>query len=503
MAPRHPLGVVRLCVAEAFERFSYYTMAAVLVLFLAGSTAHGGFGWKDADAIAYYGTYVGLLWLMPLFGGWAADRWTGARRAVLGGALSISIGQLLMAGPALLPTLVGFFTGVPVERVLASAAVPLGELRPSAAVMAQLQQAAVLAYPANGTAAFEAARMAYTLSAIAFPLGLALLAIGVGFLKPNITVMLGNRYASDDPHRDRGFTLFYVAINVGGVLAGLVAGLVAERIGWSFGFLLAAVAMAIGFVILATSDALRDDAASVVAREPARPASDATPRLPRGPLLYVLAMTAAAVVFWGAYMQSGGVLNLFIYNRVDREIFGFVVPAAWLFVLTPAFVVLFGLGFQSVLDRYSARRGEIDTIWRFAGGLVLAAIAFLILTAASAAGAPTDLVAIIWPVLIYLILAIAELSLSPAGNAMAARYVPPSIAGRMMAIWFLCYAGGSVLSGYLGVLATRLGMPTMLAGTATLLLLTAAVLIVMRRPLNAWIGARGETPSGVAVQTPR
>jgi len=199
MAPRHPRGVVRLCVVEAFERFSYYTMAAVLVLFLAGSTAHGGFGWKDAEAIAYYGTYVGLLWLMPLFGGWAADRWTGARRAVLGGALSISIGQLLMASPALLPALVGFFTGVPVERVLASAAVPLGELRPSAAVMAQLQQAAVLAYPANGTAAFEAARMAYTLSAIAFPLGLALLAIGVGFLN---VVLLAPGGTSFDAYED-------------------------------------------------------------------------------------------------------------------------------------------------------------------------------------------------------------------------------------------------------------------------------------------------------------
>jgi proton-dependent oligopeptide transporter, POT family len=488
----YPAGVLRLCVTESFERFSYYTMATVLVLFLAGSPASGGFGWSAGEAVTFYGTYMGLLWIAPLAGGWVADRWLGARRAVLCGAVAIALGQLMMSSPALLPGAVAWATGVPVDAALAQGGVPLGRVAVDESALRQLEETTRILCSTNLECHARAGlvRLAYYGSAYTFLLGLALLAVGGALLKPSITVMLGQCYRHDDPHRDRGFTLFYVAINIGAVLAGIISGWMAERLGWAIGFMLAASAMGVGIVVLATGASLRlaapVPAAQAMSFSGRLPQSD---RLPRGPLIYVLVLTVVATVFWGAYMQSGGILNLYIYEKVDRSLGAFVVPATWFAVLAPLFVVLAGPVFQTRMDAFAARGRPVDTVRRFIIALILASAAFLTLAAVATVHAPDDRIPMLWPIAIYLVLAIAELALSPAGNAMAARYVPPGLAARMMSIWFLCYAGGSVLAGYLGAVAAGIGMARMCVLTAGLLVLAAVILQLSRDHLTGLVSS--------------
>jgi POT family proton-dependent oligopeptide transporter len=421
-------------------------------------------------------------------------------RAVILGALGIAAGQMLMGSPALLPRLAAALTGTPVVQILAEAGVPLGHLRIDATTESALRDATALA--CNETASctggadqvFGLVRIVYRACAYAFPLGLALLALGTGLLKPNITAMLGSRYLPDDPRRDRGFTLFYVAINVGGVVAGILSGWFAERLGWSFGFILAAGAMMLGYAVLVGARSLRQAGVAAASTSPdagaARVSGADDVRLPRGPLLYVGSLAAIATIFFGAYMQSGGVLNLYIYEHVDRKIGGFLVPAAWFFILTPAFVVALGPVFQSVVEGTARRWRPLGTIDRFHGGFALATVAFLLLAYGAASRNSGEMLHFVWPIAIYLVLALAELSISPAGNAMASRYVPARASGRMMAIWFLCYAGGSLLSGYLGSLADAIGIVAMLLLTAGLLISAAATLQIVRRKLDGLVDAQ-------------
>lgn len=478
-----PAGVIKLCIAEAFERFSYYTAVSVLVLFLVGEPAAGGLGWDRANAVRFYGTYFGALWLMPLFGGWIGDRSLGPRRAVITGALIMVVAQGLLLSPSFIPALVAKLTSIPIDKVLLQSGVPLGQLVLSDSE--KLRLLAPLAAPGETysavSSAADAVMWAYRLMAYAFFSGLALLAIGVGFLKPNITVLLGQRYNADDPRRDQGFTLFYVAINVGGVLAGLMSGTLAERFGWSLGFGLAAAMMAAGAGVLVFGTPIHDAPRNM------QSGLRTSAPIPRRPLVFVATLTAIASIFWGAFTQSGGLLNVFIFQSVDRTVAGFVVPAAWFVVMPPLCVVLLGPVFQALLDSRAKRGSSPDTITRFLIGLTLAAVAFLLLAAATRLQVPGQLLPILWPVAVYVVLAIAELSLSPAGNAMAARYVPPESSGRLMAIWFLCYGAGSVISGLLGGLYGDLSITTVLGITAGLLLASALVLAVCGRWLRQLI----------------
>ncbi len=417
---RHPSGLGTLCFAEALERFSYYTMSGLLVLFLTGTPDKGGLGWPPQDAVAFFGTYTAAVWFTPLAGGFVADRLTGSRGAMIWGAVFLAAGQMLMCMPAV----------------------------------------SKLAWSVN-----------------AFYAGLLLLALGNGLFKPNVTVVLGRLYGRAHPLREQGFTLFYVAINIGAVLSALVAGTVAERFGWAFGFGVASVAMLIGLVALMLP-ALRQSAIEELRVVPA-PADTAanSSAASRGPILFIAAMAVFATLFWAAFLQMFGVLSVYIYDEVDRSIAGWTVPAAWFGSLTAAFIIIFGTYFSRLLARLTQSGWRIDTVSRFAAGLAFAAAGFAIVALVAAWPQPS----FVWLISFYLLLTLGELCLSPAGNEMAQRFAPPHLAGRLMAVWMLCLAFGSLLSGQIGALADP-KQPSPLFTAIAIVLAAAAVVLVAAGP---------------------
>lgn len=475
----HPPGVRLLCAAEALERFSYYTMSGLLALFLTGGPGTGGFGWAPESAIRFAGTYTAIVWFAPLLGGWIADRLLGARRAVVWGGVLLAAGQALMAAPVVMPILVEAATGQAVAHAIAEWHGPLGRLWLVPADRALLSAHATYA------------PMTYWLSTWPFYTGLAVLALGNGLFKPNVTVLLGRLYGPDHPRRDDGFTLFYIAINVGGILSALAAGTIGELFGWAFGFGVAALAMVAGTLLVIASRRYFsreiDRPSRTISVAPSIGADRNRPT--SGRIAFIALMAAFATLFWAAYLQIYGLLALFTYTSVNRTIAGFTIPAPWFGSLPSVYVILVGTSVAAVFRRRQNAGRRIDTVGRFVLGLCFAAGAFALLAGgigSSRAGGGTGSA---WLLAFYLLLTLGELCLSPAGNEMAARFAPPHLSGRLMAVWMLCLAFGSLLAGWVG----SLGSPTMpvpvLAGLAAALAGSGGALALLRHRLRGMVAS--------------
>jgi POT family proton-dependent oligopeptide transporter len=192
-------------------------------------------------------------------------------------------------------------------------------------------------------------------------------------------------------------------------------------------------------------------------------------------LAYVVILMLFGAIFWAAFFQMYGLLAVLAYRSVDRNILGFTVPAAWFSSMTPFFLISLGPAFQSVLRALSRHAIGTQTEARFTAGLGIAAVAFGLLAVGLWREPPGNLLPIAWPILFYLMLSMAELSLSPAGNAMASRHVTAEFSGRLMAVWFMCYAGGSFLSGLAGGLSDTYPIAVILAGIGIALALSALI----------------------------
>lgn len=473
----HPPGVRLLCAAEALERFSYYTMSGLLVLFLTGVPHTGGFGWNSASAIRFVGTYTAIVWFTPLLGGWIADRFLGAHRAVICGGVLLALGQALMATPVLAPILAEAMTGQPVVRSITDWGGPLGQLWLDATDRAAL------------SAAGPYTLITYRLSTWPFYVGLAALALGNGLFKPNVTVLLGRLYGPDHPRRDDGFTLFYIAINVGGILSALAAGTIGEIFGWAFGFGVAALAMIVGTGLVISAGRFFSISNGRSQGDAAAPALETSERSisSRGRILFIALLAAFATLFWAAYLQIYGLLALFTYSSVDRTIAGITIPATWFASLASAYVILIGSTVAAVFRRRQSAGRRIDTVGRFVLGLGFAAGAFALLAGGislTPAGAGTSAV---WLLLFYLLLTIGELCLSPAGNEMAARFAPRHMSGRLMALWMLCLAFGSLLAGSVGSLGSPTAPVPVLIWLVAALAASTGLLALLRHRLRALV----------------
>jgi len=422
----HPPGAYFLVFIEALERFGYYGMRGLLVLFLTAGTAAGGLGWSEQQALSFYGWYTAAVWLTPLFGGWLADRHFDARVCVLAGGWIICAGMVMLWA--------------------ASAGQVGGALL--------------------GTG--EASALFLT--------GLVLVAVGTGLLKGNITVMLGRLYSPQDPRRDSAFTLYYVAINIGVILSALIAGTAGERLGWSAGFAVCAIVILLCMVLYT---ALQGRLVHLMPDERGPRSLDAGPADDMGRRAgFVLALTAFAAVFFAAYEQGGGFVNLLVYQRVERTVLGFEVPATWFLASTGVFCILLGPFVAALLQR---RGSPLDAPTRFALGLALAGVAFGVLWAGIVMS-DGGRIPILWPVAFFLVLTLAELALAPAGFGMVTRYAPAGSAGTFMGLWFLALALGSVAGGQIAARATGWS-DSMLAGLLALVLGLAAVLLLRGRTL--------------------
>lgn len=510
----HPPGLLTCAATEMWERFSFYGMRALLVFYL---TRH--FRFTDAESFGIYGAYTALVYMSTIIGGAVADRWLGARRAVLFGGVLLVLGHLGLAveGPAA------------VERVAA-----------------------------DGTRIIE--RSAVHVDA--FLLALACIVVGVGFLKTNATALVGDLYERADPRRDAGFTTYYMLYNLGGAAAPLLCGWLGEQYGWRYGFGAAGVGMVLGLavfvagqrhlaghgepppgaamhervlpgvprsaVVYAASVALvavawwllRTQgvvglllsvfgvgiAAWVIWYAAARCTADE-----RGPLIASAALAAFTLGFWAFYEQMGSSLNLFTDRLVDRSVLGREVPASMLQSLPAIFVVLLAPVFATLWLALGRRGREPSTGGKFALAMMQLAAAFLLLALGTRLAGADGRVPLIWLVVTYLLLATGELCLGPVSLSMVTRLAPQRIVGVMVGTFFLAYAASNFIAGLLARLTSARVIDGALADQAEALArygsvyarfgglaLAVATLLLLVTPALRRLAREGRPSAGVA-----
>ncbi len=468
----HPRGLSTLFFTEMWERFSFYGMRAILVLFLAKSVADGGFGLAEAAAISIVSIYNSMVYFMSLPGGWVADRLTGTRRAVLYGGIAIAIGHYLLS--------------LHVQPV--------------------------------------------------FFLGLVVIVLGTGLLKPNISTMVGELYDKhpelEEHRRDSGFTIFYMAINLGALIAPLLTGFFADRLQWHVAFGIAAVGMTFAviqyvlggkrlegvglkphhplpapqrkriFIIVAAVAAALAVIYSVdVAagwfnadhiKVPLTVLVVAVPGLYCGMIFkdrqlkkeersrvsaYVW-IFLGATLFWMIYDQSSTVVNLFIDNKVERDLGFFTIPTAWFQSANPAFILLLAPIFAWIWVKLGRR--QPGTPVKFSWAIILIGISFGVMAIAGSL-AISGLISAWWIVLVFLIQTIAELLLSPVGLSVTTKLAPMRYASQIMGLWFLATATGNAISAWVGPISERV-RDVVYYGTI------GAIAVVMG--LCFWLGAK-------------
>ncbi len=433
----HPRGLFLLFATEMWERFSYYGMRALLVLYVVAATnaANPGLGWTEPQALKLYAWYTGFVYLTPLIGGWLADNYIGQRRAVIIGGVLMALGQFSLAAP---PALLG--VAAPFE---------LGALG--------------IAFP--GTP-------------VSFYLGLLLLIAGNGFFKPNISTMVGDLYEQGDARRDGAFTIFYMGINVGAFLAPLVCSTLGEdpAYGWRVGFFAAGVGMTLSVIIqLAFAKRFLGDVGVEPAAQRALKLAGGEKR-PLTPeevdrLKVIFVIFVFVVMFWAAFEQAGGLMNLFADQYTDRSLGSFTVPTGWFQSLNPLFIVVLAPVFSLMWGALGKRGRNPSTPAKMYTGLFLTAIGFVFLVIAvfeMQRGADIR-AGMQWLVLAYLFHTMGELCISPVGLSMVTKLAPLRLASLMMGVWFLINFVANTLAGYVGAFSAHMGeYPWMLSLAADL-----------------------------------
>ncbi|MEJ8657707.1 oligopeptide:H+ symporter [Streptomyces sp. MS1.AVA.4] len=475
----HPRGLANLFMTEMWERYSFYGMRALLVLYLATEVADGGLGMNDATAVAIYSVYNAMVYLLALPGGWLGDRVWGARKAVAVAGVVIMTGHFLLAVPA----------------------------------------------------------------EISFFIGLALIAAGSGVLKANISTMVGHLYPDkNDPRRDGGFTIFYMGINLGAFVAPLTIGWVGQKVDWHLGFAMAGVGMAIGLLFFflgfrnlspessrvpSPLDAAERSATlkkaliwlgvAAAAYAVIGLAGLFTINWALWPLTILgLALPAyylfrikrdkdlsqveqsrmsgyiwffvAAAVFWGIYDQTGSTLSLFAKNDTTSTLFGFSFPESWFQSLNPLFVMALAPVFAWMWVALNRRSKEPSTISKFAGALVLIGASFGVMMVAQGLSAGDAKVTPMWLVSVYLIQTVGELCLSPVGLSLTTKLAPEKYASQMMGVWFLAVTAGDSVIALLQLIGAPTGTEGWFASQGILAVLAGVAIFMYRRKVKPLMG---------------
>ena len=429
----HPVGLYVLFFTEMWERFSYYGMRAILVLYLVAQTQgdNAGLGWTNGEALALYGWYTMLVYVASIPGGWIADQFLGQKKSVLYG------GILLVAGHSILA----------IEEMWA------------------------------------------------FYTGLGLIIAGVGMLKPNISTMVGGLYRQGDIRRDKGFTIFYIGINVGAFLSSIIVGYVGEVHGWHYGFGLAGIGMALGLLqyllgqkhlahvgnFLGSSQDLAEKEAM---KKPLT-------KIEKDRIVVLFISFLLVIVFWGAFEQAGGLMNIYAAEKTNRMLMGWEVPASWFQSLNAMFIIFLG----TLVAGYWARRklkGKVSTsLFKMILGLIIMGTGFFFMTAAAAEfntnGAIENGVggsAMYWLVLAYLFHTVGELCISPVALSYITKLAPLKYASLMMGVYFAMTGFGNKLAGLLGEASESLGEYTIFTGIAIFCVVFGALVMIFRKKLE-------------------
>ncbi|MGF1689041.1 peptide MFS transporter [Photobacterium japonica] len=437
----HPKGLFLLFGTELWERFSYYAMRAILVLYLTDKTINGGLGWTTQDALNLYGIYTGLVYITPLIGGWIADNFLGQRRSIIIGGILMALGQFTLA-------------------------LPHSMIDPHAVT--------------------------------AFYGGLALLIIGNGLFKPNISTMVGDLYHEGDHRRDGAFTIFYMGINLGSLLAGIIAGTASAVYGWKAGFLTAGIGMLISLVTqLIYAERLLGDIGKVPAakRAAAMNASgkqEPLTKIERDRLKVIMLMGLFVVIFWAGFEQAGGLMNIYSQQYTDRMLGSFEVPAAWFQSLNPFFVITMAPLIAALWVKMGPK--EPNSPVKFAMGLFFLAAGFLCMVGATLqqGGDITVKTSMMWLVGAYFFHTLGELCLSPIGLSLVTKLAPLRLASLMMGAWFGFNAIANYVAGIIGAHVGESGPMAIFGGIAIAATLSGLILLLCANKLVSWMhGAEG------------
>lgn len=429
MKNRHPKGLYLLFATEMWERFSYYGMRSLLVLYLTKSVVEGGMGISQSDASLIYGYFTGFVYFTPMIGGWLADNYLGQRKAIVIGAILMMLGQWSLSYEASLTYLI---------------------------------------------------------------LGLCLLIIGNGFFKPNISVIVGDLYGPTDSRRDSAFTIFYMGINVGAFFAPLLTGYVALKYGYSYGFLTAGMGMLIGLIVyLLLGNRYLGEVGLYPSK--AKSKSDMIDESPltkeeKDRTLVILVIAIFCVCFFAGFEQAGSSMTLFTNTCVDRHIGSFEVPTEWFQSVNPLFIILLA-PILSMLWTYLSHIGKEPSIpVKMALGMILLGVGFIFLCIANSqtigegSNEPVK-VGMSFVIFAYLFHTIGELCLSPIGLSMVSKLSPVKFASIMMGVWFLSSFFANIIGGYIASLTSFLGAGTIFLGLAVFSILVGFCLLL----LNKWL----------------
>jgi len=394
----HPVGLFVLFFTEMWERFSYYGMRGILTLYIAASATavDPGLGWSNKDAIWLYGWYTMLVYVASIPGGWIADKFLGQKRTVMVG------GFLLCAGHG------------------------------------------ILAIPQDW----------------AFFVGLLLIILGVGGLKPNISTMVGGLYPEGDIRRDSGFTIFYIGINIGAFLASISVGLVAYYYGWHYGFGLAGIGMLLGQAVFILGQRYLKGVGeftggSLVSAEEREASKRSLTKIEKDRIIVLLISFLIVIVFWGAFEQAGGLMNLYTDEKVDRSI-GLSwlqeIPAAVFQSLNAGYIIIFGTVVGSFWLWWKKSGKESSSLFKMAVGTIIMGLGYVFMMFASqeASAEAFGKAAMIWIFLAYLFHTIGELCTSPVALSFITKLAPLKYASIMMGVYFAATGFGNKLAGSIG-----------------------------------------------------
>jgi POT family proton-dependent oligopeptide transporter len=335
-----------------------------------------------------------------------------------------------------------------------------------------------------------------TISALPFfYTGLALIVIGTGLLKPNVTTMVGSLYAANDKRRDAGFSIFYMGINLGAMLGPLIAGYLAQKVNWHIGFGCAAIGMTLGLIqciygrkyLKSGIERLDQTAAAekrVTAESGGRGLNFTAAEWKR--LTAIVVFFVFASVFWGAYEQAGSTLNLFADRHTDLTIFGFSFPSSWFQSVPAFFVITLAPLFAWLWIRLGSK--EPSSPAKFTLGLLFVGIAFLLLVPASSMAETGIRVSPMWLVGVYFLEVIGELCLSPVGLSLVTKLSPRKVVGMMMGVWFLSIAVGSIIAGNLARFMEGYSMEKLFGSVGFVAIGAAFVLFLLIKPIKKLMG---------------
>ncbi len=440
----HPKGLYILFFTELWERFSFYGMRAIFVLYLTVKTdeLNPGLGWDNVSALKLYGWYTFLVYAMAVPGGLLADRILGQKKTVMLGGILLCFGHIILA--------------------------------------------------------FDSMETFYT--------GLALIVLGVGALKPNISTMVGGLYKQGDGRRDTAFTIFYVGINIGAFTAPILVGLVGEVYNWHYGFGLAGIGMAIGQIVYVYGQKYLKGIGDLIPRQKVSQNHKkiTLTAIEKDRLIVLLLSFIIVIVFWAAYEQAGGLMNLYAKQKIDRLMLGFEVPASFLQALHAFYVILLGVPMAWLWVKWSKKGWESSSLFKMGVGTIIMGFGFLFLAGAAleTLESLTGKASIYWMFGAYFLHVVGELSLSPVALSFITKMSPAKYVSFMMGAYFFATSIGNKIAGWIGEVAQSAGELTIFLGVFAFCVGFGLILILFVKKLKKLTHGADDVKENVAIVEP-